>query len=74
MLMLRQLALLNSYDFDRQPPDLKKQELVKRYSKRANATKDLQEAMEVIPRLDGSVQRRTQRWPHVNFRLFSVNT
>ncbi|XP_052487816.1 uncharacterized protein LOC105766253 isoform X2 [Gossypium raimondii] len=63
-----------SYDFDRQPPDLKKQELVKRYSKRANATKDLQEAMEVIPRLDGSVQRRTQRWPHVNFRLFSVNT
>ncbi|TYI84525.1 hypothetical protein E1A91_D05G370600v1 [Gossypium mustelinum] len=48
MLMLRQLALRNSYDFDRQAPDLKKQELFKRYSKRADATKDLQEAMEVF--------------------------
>ncbi|XP_040946072.1 uncharacterized protein [Gossypium hirsutum] len=28
------------------PPDLKKQELAKRYSKRADATEDLQEAME----------------------------
>ncbi|XP_012466966.1 uncharacterized protein LOC105785429 isoform X1 [Gossypium raimondii] len=30
------------------PPDLKKQELAKRYSKRADATEDLQEAMEVF--------------------------
>ncbi|TYG83343.1 hypothetical protein ES288_D01G160600v1 [Gossypium darwinii] len=46
MLMLRQLALLNSYVFDGQPPDLEKQELAKRYLKRADATEDLQEAME----------------------------
>ncbi|KAB2045258.1 hypothetical protein E1A91_D01G154900v1 [Gossypium mustelinum] len=50
MLMLRQLALLNSSDasyvFDGQPPDLEKQELAKRYLKRADATEDLQEAME----------------------------
>ncbi|XP_012470970.1 uncharacterized protein LOC105788571 isoform X1 [Gossypium raimondii] len=37
-----------SYVFDGQPPDLKKQELAKRYSKRADATEDLQEAMEVF--------------------------
>nr|KJB15013.1 hypothetical protein B456_002G154800 [Gossypium raimondii] len=35
-----------NYVFDGQPPDLKKQELAKRYSKRADATEDLQEAME----------------------------
>ncbi|XP_017977573.1 PREDICTED: flap endonuclease 1 isoform X5 [Theobroma cacao] len=34
------------YVFDGQPPDLKKQELAKRYSKRADATEDLQQAME----------------------------
>ncbi|MFQ6668138.1 hypothetical protein Gotur_033899, partial [Gossypium turneri] len=37
-----------SYVFDGQPPDLKKQELAKRYSKRADASEDLQEAMEVF--------------------------
>ncbi|KAB2037509.1 hypothetical protein ES319_D03G080200v1 [Gossypium barbadense] len=51
-----------SYDFDGQPPDLKKQELLSEccffiifilnlscsYSKRADATEDLQEAMEVF--------------------------
>ncbi|PPR84065.1 hypothetical protein GOBAR_AA36644 [Gossypium barbadense] len=37
---------VTSYVFDGQPPDLKKQELAKRYSKRADATEDLQEAME----------------------------
>ncbi|CAN1219274.1 Flap endonuclease 1 [Linum perenne] len=34
------------YVFDGQPPDLKKQELAKRYSKRADATEDLKEAVE----------------------------
>ncbi|CAM8940073.1 hypothetical protein QQ045_000989 [Rhodiola kirilowii] len=34
------------YVFDGQPPDLKKQELAKRYSKRADATEDLADAME----------------------------
>lgn len=34
------------YVFDGQPPDLKKQELAKRYSKRADATDDLAEAVE----------------------------
>ncbi|KAK8638582.1 hypothetical protein V6N13_137000 [Hibiscus sabdariffa] len=34
------------YVFDGQPPDLKKQELSKRYSKRADAAEDLHQAME----------------------------
>ncbi|KAH6772603.1 5'-3' exonuclease family protein [Perilla frutescens var. hirtella] len=34
------------YVFDGQPPDLKKQELAKRYSKRADATEDLSDAKE----------------------------
>ncbi|PPE01128.1 hypothetical protein GOBAR_DD01831 [Gossypium barbadense] len=34
------------YVFDGHPPDLKKKVLAKRYSKRANATEDLQQAME----------------------------
>lgn len=34
------------YVFDGQPPDLKKQELAKRYSKREDATKDLNTAIE----------------------------
>ncbi|KAM7272661.1 hypothetical protein ACFE04_027324 [Oxalis oulophora] len=34
------------YVFDGQPPDLKKQALAKRYSKRAQATDDLQQAIE----------------------------
>lgn len=34
------------YVFDGQPPDLKKQELAKRYSKRADATEDLNDAKE----------------------------
>ncbi|KAK9670052.1 hypothetical protein RND81_13G173700 [Saponaria officinalis] len=34
------------YVFDGQPPDLKKQELAKRYSKRADATEDLSAAIE----------------------------
>ncbi|XVF31540.1 hypothetical protein REPUB_Repub16aG0154500 [Reevesia pubescens] len=47
----RTIRLLESgikpvYVFDGQPPDLKKQELAKRYSKRADATEDLQQAME----------------------------
>ncbi|GAV78013.1 XPG_N domain-containing protein/XPG_I domain-containing protein [Cephalotus follicularis] len=47
----RTIRLLESglkplYVFDGKPPDLKKQELAKRYSKRADATTDLQEAME----------------------------
>ncbi|KAB2048714.1 hypothetical protein ES319_A13G129600v1 [Gossypium barbadense] len=35
------------YVFDGHPPDLKKKVLVKRYSKRANATEDLHQAIEV---------------------------
>ncbi|XP_008450492.2 flap endonuclease 1 isoform X2 [Cucumis melo] len=35
------------YVFDGKPPDLKKQELAKRYSKRADATEDLADAIEV---------------------------
>ncbi|AQK88068.1 Flap endonuclease 1 [Zea mays] len=35
------------YVFDGKPPDMKKQELAKRYSKRDDATKDLTEAVEV---------------------------
>ncbi|CAA3020813.1 flap endonuclease 1 isoform X2 [Olea europaea subsp. europaea] len=35
------------YVFDGKPPDLKKQELAKRYSKRADATDDLSDALEV---------------------------
>ncbi|XVE89485.1 hypothetical protein DITRI_Ditri20bG0000700 [Diplodiscus trichospermus] len=34
------------YVFDGRPPDLKKQELAKRYSKRADAAEDLQQAVE----------------------------
>ncbi|XP_039131450.1 flap endonuclease 1-A-like [Dioscorea cayenensis subsp. rotundata] len=34
------------YVFDGQPPDLKKQELAKRYSKRENASKELTAAIE----------------------------
>lgn len=34
------------YVFDGQPPDLKKQELAKRYARRADATEDLTEAIE----------------------------
>jgi flap endonuclease-1 len=34
------------YVFDGKPPDLKKQELAKRYSKREDATKELTEAVE----------------------------
>ncbi|CAA0817946.1 Flap endonuclease 1 [Striga hermonthica] len=34
------------YVFDGKPPDLKKQELAKRYSKRADATEDLNDALE----------------------------
>ncbi|CAJ1977905.1 unnamed protein product [Sphenostylis stenocarpa] len=34
------------YIFDGKPPDLKRQELAKRYSKRADATEDLSEALE----------------------------
>ncbi|PIN08205.1 5'-3' exonuclease [Handroanthus impetiginosus] len=34
------------YVFDGQPPDLKKQELAKRFSKRADATEDLSDALE----------------------------
>ncbi|KAE8665607.1 Flap endonuclease 1 [Hibiscus syriacus] len=37
---------VTSYVFDGQPPDLKKQELAKRNSKRLDATEDLQEARE----------------------------
>ncbi|KAH1046208.1 hypothetical protein J1N35_036992 [Gossypium stocksii] len=43
---LLEAGLKPVYVFDGQPPDLKKQELAKRYSKRADATEDLQEAME----------------------------
>ncbi|KAJ0078897.1 hypothetical protein Patl1_24643 [Pistacia atlantica] len=48
----RTIRLLESgmkpvYVFDGKPPDLKKQELAKRYSKRADATEDLAEAVEV---------------------------
>ncbi|KAI6695469.1 hypothetical protein NL676_023179 [Syzygium grande] len=35
------------YVFDGKPPDLKKQELAKRYSKRADATEDLEEIKEI---------------------------
>ncbi|OWM72370.1 hypothetical protein CDL15_Pgr018255 [Punica granatum] len=35
------------YIFDGQPPELKKQELAKRFSKRADATEDLSEAREI---------------------------
>ncbi|KAL0335361.1 UNVERIFIED_CONTAM: Flap endonuclease 1 [Sesamum radiatum] len=38
---------VTSYVFDGKPPDLKKQELAKRYSKRADATEDLSDALEV---------------------------
>ncbi|KAL0387294.1 UNVERIFIED_CONTAM: Flap endonuclease 1 [Sesamum radiatum] len=36
---------VTSYVFDGKPPDLKKQELAKRFSRRADATKDLNEAL-----------------------------
>ncbi|KAH7571225.1 hypothetical protein JRO89_XS04G0002800 [Xanthoceras sorbifolium] len=47
----RTIRLLESgmkpvYVFDGKPPDLKKQELAKRYSKRADATEDLAEAVD----------------------------
>ncbi|KDP23322.1 hypothetical protein JCGZ_23155 [Jatropha curcas] len=47
----RTIRLLESgmkpvYVFDGQPPDLKKQELAKRYSRRADATEDLAQALE----------------------------
>ncbi|KAK4491326.1 hypothetical protein RD792_002062 [Penstemon davidsonii] len=37
---------VTSYVFDGKPPDLKKQELAKRFSKRADATEDLNDALE----------------------------
>ncbi|KAH1229464.1 Flap endonuclease 1 [Glycine max] len=40
------------YVFDGKPPDLKKQELAKRYSKRAEATEDLSEALETANKED----------------------
>ncbi|XAR72591.1 Spleen exonuclease [Bertholletia excelsa] len=43
---LLEAGLKPVYVFDGQPPDLKKQELAKRYSKRAGATEDLNEALE----------------------------
>ncbi|CAL0300164.1 unnamed protein product [Lupinus luteus] len=49
-MLLRTIRLLEAgikpvYVFDGKPPDLKKQELAKRYSKRAEATEDLAEAI-----------------------------
>ncbi|KAK9292929.1 hypothetical protein L1049_020911 [Liquidambar formosana] len=43
---LLEAGLKPVYVFDGKPPDLKKQELAKRYSKRADATEDLAEAVE----------------------------
>ncbi|KAL6964555.1 Elongation of fatty acids protein 2 [Sarracenia purpurea var. burkii] len=43
---LLEAGLKPVYVFDGKPPDLKKQELAKRYSKRADATEDLSEALE----------------------------
>ncbi|KAK7392145.1 hypothetical protein VNO78_20575 [Psophocarpus tetragonolobus] len=40
------------YVFDGKPPDLKKQELAKRFSKRAEATEDLSEALETANKED----------------------
>ncbi|RDX75324.1 Flap endonuclease 1, partial [Mucuna pruriens] len=53
----RTIRLLESgmkpvYVFDGKPPDLKKQELAKRYSKRAEATEDLSEALETASKED----------------------
>ncbi|XP_012487925.1 flap endonuclease 1-like [Gossypium raimondii] len=45
---LLEAGLKPVYVFDGQPPDLKKQELAKRYSKKAEATEGLQEAMEIV--------------------------
>ncbi|KAF8032424.1 hypothetical protein BT93_D1365 [Corymbia citriodora subsp. variegata] len=43
---LLEAGIKPAYVFDGQPPDLKKQELAKRYSKRADATEDLEEIKE----------------------------
>ncbi|XP_052192120.1 flap endonuclease 1 isoform X2 [Diospyros lotus] len=43
---LLEAGLKPVYVFDGKPPDLKKQELAKRYSKRADASEDLDEALE----------------------------
>ncbi|KAA8536680.1 hypothetical protein F0562_029158 [Nyssa sinensis] len=43
---LLEAGLKPVYVFDGKPPDLKKQELAKRYSKRVDATEDLTEALE----------------------------
>lgn len=43
---LLEAGLKPVYVFDGKPPDLKKQELAKRYSKRADATEDLNQALE----------------------------
>ncbi|KAG5548871.1 hypothetical protein RHGRI_014284 [Rhododendron griersonianum] len=43
---LLEAGLKPIYVFDGKPPDLKKQELAKRYSKRADATEDLNQALE----------------------------
>ncbi|KAG4909887.1 hypothetical protein JHK87_056003 [Glycine soja] len=45
------------YVFDGKPPDLKKQELAKRYSKRAEATEDLSEALEVTKQHNDDCKR-----------------
>ncbi|XVE63188.1 hypothetical protein DITRI_Ditri06bG0180200 [Diplodiscus trichospermus] len=44
---LLEAGMKPAYVFDGEPPDLKKQELAKRYSKRADASEDLQQAMEI---------------------------
>ncbi|CAN1310645.1 Flap endonuclease 1, partial [Linum perenne] len=45
-IVFRRCCSYYCYVFDEQPPELKKQELAKRYSKRVDATKDLKEAVE----------------------------
>ncbi|KAG6537958.1 hypothetical protein ZIOFF_003061 [Zingiber officinale] len=42
------IGSMGKYVFDGQPPELKKQELAKRYSKREDATNDLNTAIEII--------------------------
>ncbi|KAF8401197.1 hypothetical protein HHK36_012128 [Tetracentron sinense] len=62
---LLEAGLKPVYVFDGKPPDLKKQELAKRYSKRADATEDLAAAIETGEKED--IEKFSKRTVKVGF-------
>ncbi|KAK4406806.1 Flap endonuclease 1-A [Sesamum angolense] len=61
------------YVFDGKPPDLKKQELAKRFSRRADATKDLNEALKGMVRdALGCLMNKCMAIRHPSLEAFQV--